>query len=293
VLVALNPLILFHLVAGEHNDALMMGLLVAGLALAKERHPIIGVVLCSVAGLVKAPALIGVVYIGWDWAGVGVAWRQRLRPAATAVAISGVVMVAITYAIGLGWDWISALGNPSKVNSWMDPATGLGGALARIVNGVGLGQHSSAIVADMRGLGLVIAAGVALRMLLRSDGGESSLWGIGVSLLAIVALGPSVQPWYFVWGIVLLAPIVEGRARVMIMWLSAVMSYLGLPGGRMLLSHLESANPLEVAGAALALLAVVAATYATRIRQLVLERRDRLRLAIPAGEPTAAPHTGA
>jgi hypothetical protein len=293
VLVALNPLILFHLVAGEHNDALMMGLLVAGLALAKERHPIIGVVLCSVAGLVKAPALIGVVYIGWDWAGVGVAWRQRLRPAATAVAISGVVMVAITYAIGLGWDWISALGNPSKVNSWMDPATGLGGALARIVNGVGLGQHSSAIVADMRGLGLVIAAGVALRMLLRSDGGESSLWGIGVSLLAIVALGPSVQPWYFVWGIVLLAPIVEGRARVTIMWLSAVMSYLGLPGGRMLLSHLESANPLEVAGASLALLAVVAATYATRIRQLVLERRDRLRLAIPAGEPTAAPHTGA
>jgi len=45
VLVALNPLVLLHLVAGEHNDAIMMGLLVAGLAFARERHPLLGVML--------------------------------------------------------------------------------------------------------------------------------------------------------------------------------------------------------------------------------------------------------
>ena len=40
VLVALNPLVLLYLVAGAHNDALMIGLLVAGLALARSGRPV-------------------------------------------------------------------------------------------------------------------------------------------------------------------------------------------------------------------------------------------------------------
>ena len=42
-LALLNPLVLMHFVAGAHNDALMVGLMVAGLTLAVERHPIIGI----------------------------------------------------------------------------------------------------------------------------------------------------------------------------------------------------------------------------------------------------------
>jgi len=292
VLVALNPLLLFHLVAGEHNDALMMGLLVAGLALARERHPVIGVVLCTLGGLVKAPALLGVVYIGWDWAGVGVVWRQRLRTVAVALGIAGAVMVAITYAVGLGWDWVLALKNPGIVNSWMDPATGVGGAVARMVNGVGLGEHVSVIVGVARGVGLVVAAVIALRLLLRSDGGARSLWGMGFSLLAIVAFGPVVQPWYLIWGVVLLAPIAEGRTRVLVLSISAVMSFLGLPGGRALLQHIEATNPLLVAAAAAALVAIVAASYAPRFRQLAVERRDRDSVTLRAGEPTTASRGG-
>jgi hypothetical protein len=292
VLVALNPLVLFHLVAGEHNDALMMGLVVAGLALARERHPAIGIVLCALGGLVKAPALLGVVYIGWDWAGVEVALRQRLRTSAMALGIAGAVMVAITYVVGLGWDWVLALYNPTTVNSWMDPATGIGGAVARIVNGVGLGEHVLTIVAVARGVGLLLAAVIALRLLTRSNAGASSLWGLGLSLLAIVVLGPVVQPWYLVWGVVLLAPIAEGRTRVLIMWLSAVMSFLGLPGGRALLQHIEQTNPLLVTAAAAALVAIVAATYAPRFRQLAVERRDRARVRVLAGEATTAARGG-
>jgi len=282
VLVALNPLILLHLVAGEHNDALMVGLLVAGLALARERHPVIGVVICTFAGLVKAPALLGVVYIGWDWAGVGVAWRRRVRSTAAALVISGVTMVAVTYAVGLGWGWVAALRNPGTVTSWMDPATGIGRLVATLVSGVGLGAHSSTIVDVTQGLGLLLAALIAVRVLFRSDGGLSGLWAMGLTMLALVALGPVVQPWYFVWGIVLLAPIAERRSLGAIIWLSAVMSYLGLPGGRMLLSRLGHENPLVLVGAVAALVGVVVASYAPRLRQLSVERRDRDRLLHPA-----------
>ena len=35
----LNPVTIFHLIGGAHNDALMLGLLVAGVTLAKEKRP--------------------------------------------------------------------------------------------------------------------------------------------------------------------------------------------------------------------------------------------------------------
>ena len=68
-LAVLNPLVLLCFVGGLHNDALMVGLLVAGLALARRGHPVLGVVLCALGAQVKAPCLLGVVFIGWEWAG--------------------------------------------------------------------------------------------------------------------------------------------------------------------------------------------------------------------------------
>jgi hypothetical protein len=273
VLVALNPLILFHLVAGEHNDALMMGLLVAGLSLARERHRLSGVVLCTLAGLVKAPALIGVVYVGWDWAGVGLPWRARLRPTAKALAVSGATMVAVTYAVGLGWGWVLAVKNQGTVTSWMDPATGIGELITRLVNAVGLGEHAS-IINIVHGIGLAAAAVIAVSLLLRSDGGVSSLRAMGLTLLAVVVLGPVIQPWYFVWGIIVLVPIAQGRTRSGLIVLSAVMSYLGLPGGKELLSYLGRAGPLVLLAAVAVLVAVAVLSFAPRFYEVAKLRRQ-------------------
>src|ERR1019366_2825425 len=64
----LNPLVLLFLVGSGHNDALMVGLLVAGLSMACKR-PYLGIILCALAGAVKAPGLIGVFAIAWTYAG--------------------------------------------------------------------------------------------------------------------------------------------------------------------------------------------------------------------------------
>ena len=67
----LNPVTILHLVGGAHNDALMLGLLMAGLAVARRGRPVAGIVLCALAAAVKVPAALGVLYIGWDWMGHG------------------------------------------------------------------------------------------------------------------------------------------------------------------------------------------------------------------------------
>jgi hypothetical protein len=56
----------------------------------------------------------------------------------------------------------------------------------------------------------------------------------------------------------------------------------------MLLSRLGQENRLVVAAAAAVLLALVVASYAPRIRQVTVERRDRARLLHPAQAGTGA-----
>ena len=70
-LALLNPLTLLALIGGAHNDAIMVGLLLAGITAAKYRHPVVGIVLCTLAAAIKVPAAIGIVYVAWDWAGPG------------------------------------------------------------------------------------------------------------------------------------------------------------------------------------------------------------------------------
>jgi len=99
-LALLNPLTLLALIGGAHNDAIMVGLLVAGITAAKYRHPVVGIVLCALATAIKVPAAIGIVYIAWDWAGTGVEWRQRVRSLLKGGAISVAVMAFLSEVSG-------------------------------------------------------------------------------------------------------------------------------------------------------------------------------------------------
>jgi alpha-1,6-mannosyltransferase len=182
-------------------------------------------------------------------------------------------MAAVTYAVGIGWGWVGSLLTPGSVSSWMDPATGIGDLVARIVHGVGLGGHMKTIVGVAHGTGLAAAAVVAVWLLLHADGGISSLRAIGLTMLAVVVLGPVIQPWYFVWGVVLLAPIAAGRTRSALVVLSAVMSYLGLPGGKELLAYLDHHGPLMVAAVA-ALVAVGVLSFGPRLYEVAKLRRE-------------------
>jgi hypothetical protein len=260
-LAVLSPLVLFDLVGGAHNDSLMLGLLVAGYALARRGHPVAGMVLCALGAAVKVPAFIGVVYIGWEWAGPGAGRWVRARAVATAVGVGAAVVVAVSLVSGLGWGWVSNLADSGTVVSWLDPATALGLAAAHGASLVGLGGHTSGLVAAARALSLVAAAVLSLWLLVSSER-LGTPRALGFSLLAVALLGPVVWPWYEVWGLVFLAVVAEGWVRRLVLALTGLACLADVPS----LSPHHGAEPVAV-GAAVVVIAAVAVGIVLRMRR--------------------------
>lgn len=95
-----NPAILIVLVAGIHNDALMLGLTMAALAVALSGERVWGLALCCLAVAVKPNALLVLGALAWwTW---GSRWRDRTKAAATAAAV--LVAVLLVSGIGVGGD---------------------------------------------------------------------------------------------------------------------------------------------------------------------------------------------
>jgi alpha-1,6-mannosyltransferase len=256
VLAVLNPLTLLALIGGVHNDAIMVGLLVAGITAAKLKHPVWGVILCTMAAAIKVPAAMGIIYVAWDWAGPGVPWRERVRPLLKTALIALAVMTAFSLVSGLGWGWIANLGTPGTVRSWMAPATAVGLVISGALHVVGVGVGLGGVLTVTRALGLLAAAGVAI-WCLRHSQRLGLLNALGISMLMFVLLGPVVQPWYLTWGIIVMAPVVTGRMRTLVLGLSMVAPFIGLTGGASLLHQLMLTNPASMVAAVVVLWGIV------------------------------------
>jgi len=257
-LAVLNPLVLLCFVGGLHNDALMLGLLVAGLALARRGHPVLGIVLCALGAEVKVPCLLGVVFIGWEWAGAHVPARRRLAGVARAVVVALAVMAVVSEASGLGWAWLWNLSDPGRVNSWLDPATAVGLALSHVLTFFGAGAHTHALVVGARAAALLVAGVIVCVLLSRTDR-VGIPRALGWSLLAVVFLGPIVWPWYETWGLVVLALAADVWSRRAVLVLSAVGCFATVP------AHLH-ATAGDVAVAVVALLVVAAGAAFSLVR---------------------------
>jgi hypothetical protein len=244
-LMVLNPVTLLHLIGGAHNDALMLGLLIAGLTAAKEKRPIVGILLCALATAIKAPAALGILYVGWSWLGPMASARDRIRPVVTAGLIGAGVLGFFSYVSGLGWGWVTILETPGAVRSWTAPTTSLALLFTGLFHFVHIGVGLSGVLSVTRFFGLLAAVVVGVWLLFNSDR-IGTLKALGITLLLFVALGPVVQPWYLSWGLLLLAPVALGRLRSLIIGLSMVTAFIELPGGSQLLNSLIHGDPLLI-----------------------------------------------
>ncbi|MFJ5926010.1 polyprenol phosphomannose-dependent alpha 1,6 mannosyltransferase MptB [Kitasatospora sp. NPDC092948] len=192
---ALNPLVLLHLIAGAHNDALAFALLFGGLLAATRRRVVLAAALIALAALVKAPAGIALP-VACLLAETDRAWRPQLRAAAKAVAAATVTVLAVTAAAGTGYGWIAALTTSATSTSW-SPSTSLG-RLATALTGVG----PDGAVAAARLLGMVLAAvtiAVLVRRVARRE--DEPVAALALAFTALVALGPAFRPWYGLWAV--------------------------------------------------------------------------------------------
>lgn len=204
----LNPLVLIHFVAGGHNDALMLGLVIAGLAIAmeatEERWVAAGVALCAAAVLVKAPAVIAVGFLAWIWArhltGRWVVVRACARTGAVALGTAAVVSIAT----GIGFGWVNQLNTPGAVITWLSIPTGLG-LLTEFLRGAeNYITSENPVIMAFRVGGQVATVLVVLWLWLRA-GRLGPIRALALALLAIVMLGPVVQPWYLIWPVAIAA----------------------------------------------------------------------------------------
>jgi hypothetical protein len=221
----LNPLVPLHLVAGAHNEAVMLGLLVVGLRLALAHRFGAAAVLVTLAALVKVPALLGLLVVG------ALAVRRigvravMARTAGFAVATGA----AVTWATGIGYGWIGALATPAYRHSWsISTALGRGARLAVEALGLDFGAAPMRTSVTVGLLGLLAIAGAAWRY--RHLLGPP--YAVGLVLLAVALLGPATRPWYALWGLVLLAAAApDGRPRQAAALGAAVLAFVALPSG--------------------------------------------------------------
>ena len=245
-LALLNPLVIVHVVAGVHNEALMISLLMTGLLLASGHRrsrsapswrlaP--AVVLVTLAALVKAPAALALAYLAHLWATriggatqIGGRWRWPIGIGATS-AIAAATVAAVTWGTGLGLGWVGALKTPAIVHNGLSISTDLGHIVAWLGHSFGLAVETDSAVALTRSAGGVVAVLVCLVAWLRRDRLGTPA-AVGLALGALVMLGPVVHPWYLLWALV---PLAAGTQDPRILrWaigLSVGMSLVILPHG--------------------------------------------------------------
>lgn len=236
---AANPLVLFHLVSGTHNEALMIGLMLAGLELALRR-PVLGpgllagTMLIAAAASVKVPAALALGFVTvWLARHRGGRLRDLALTGAVvgATALLGTVLIGV--GTGLGFGWVATLDTPNAVRSWMSVTTDLGLLAAWIGSLLGLGDHTTSVLGLARACGLVGSTGICGLLLWRCWRGRlDPLAGVGIGLGAVVLLGPVVHPWYLLWAAIPLAASATHPAfRVSATVASAALAVLVAPTG--------------------------------------------------------------
>lgn len=276
---AANPLVIFHLIAGIHNEALMLGMMLVGMEWAlraiSSGLPFLegfaptrtgwlltaGAGMIALSGLIKITSVLALGFIGMaltrrlggsfpdiggrlrDWRTALAEWRPNALHTVVALARSAgfllvvlvIVVVVVCQATGLGYGWLDAgtLGTANKVRSWLSIPTVLGLGTGQIGVLLGLGDHTTAILAITRPIAAAIGAVIVVRMLIATLSGRIHPVGsLGISMAALVLLFPVVQPWYLLWAIVPLAAWATAPGfRLAAVIVSSVISVMLMPNG--------------------------------------------------------------
>ena len=234
----LNPLVIIHLMGGVHNEMLMVGLMMAGIALAFGGHHIAGVSVIAVAVAVKATAGLALPFMVWVWAR-DLRQRRGYPPAkafAVATAASALIFAAVfavlSLAAGVGLGWLTALAGSVKIINWLTVPT----AVANLVNVFGsllLPVNFYAVLDVARIIGISIIA-VALPLLwwrFRHTDREA-LIGIALVMGVVVLFVPAALPWYYTWPLAVVAALAQSKPAIaVIAGLSTWITVIWKPDG--------------------------------------------------------------
>ncbi|OYD70854.1 alpha-(1-_6)-mannopyranosyltransferase A [Rhodococcus sp. OK302] len=210
-LAVLNPLVLIHLIGGVHNEMLMVGLMVAGIALALERKHMFGIALIAVAVAIKATAGVALPFVVWIWMihereNAVAEGREPMSPIRSFVKTAGIgfaIFVAVlgstSLIAGVGLGWTTALSGSNKIINWLSLPT-IFAHLSTLATSWFAGDHFNDILAVARTVAAVILVVIVALVWWRYRKTErDAVMGIVIAMIAIVVLSPAALPWYYSW----------------------------------------------------------------------------------------------
>ena len=278
------PLVLVHLVSGAHNDALLIGLIVAGLAV--------------VAGGPRPRWWRRACCSDWpsrsrrppSWSCRSPCWprcrpdpplRALWRPA---LAIGGGLVaatVAVSAVSGRGLGWVAGLLRSGDTVAWTSPSTAVGLTVETVARLVGA---DVAAIGVTRVLGVVVLAAVLVFLLVRARR-SGALAGAGLALAAAVLCAPVFHPWYATWPLAVLAATVPDTtpAARWLLGLCAFAATLTTPAGYNWALYTLIPGALAVTAAVV----VVAVVLLRRITGSARRRHWRQRLPAAGPDPPA------
>jgi hypothetical protein len=246
-----SPLVLASFVLSAHNDAVMLGLLVCGLAvatgttrLAGAVAVLAGVALCTFAAMVKAPAAIAVLFLALAWSRRADTPVTRLARLGGCAAVCVAVLAAVSLACGMGWGWLNpaALSSPSRTTTPFTPATAIAKAVLGLSRPLGLTLGIHQVLPIVLGVTAALALAFIVGLLARHHR-VGVARALGLSLLTAVLASPVTWPWYLCWPLVLLGAASPARRVLGLIVLASAPLLLIQPNG--------NAQPFSVAATAL------------------------------------------
>ena len=222
VLVGLNPLVLVHVVAGAHNDALTVLLWMGGVAaLIASREAVAGA-LTAVSGAVKLSAAV---------LGPFMLIGARRRIALLAGAAGGALLAVAVAVIAFGDSALEAFAllgdNQERTSRWSIPQR-TADAIADLTGG------SPADIVDYTRAVLGVLLIVAVALLLRAAWRRRGLPGgwiapAGWATLGVLLTTAWLVPWYAIWLLPLAALGADRRLVVASVALCAYMMVIAVP----------------------------------------------------------------
>jgi len=237
-LVLACPLVPIQLISGAHNDALMVGLFMAGLAVAIKGRAVVAGLLLGLAIAVKATAVVVVPFALLLLLAKRPTANQRGRRS-TVELFGGLVLAlgACSLVSGRGFGWVTALSGSGVSVQWTSPPTAIG---------LTLDLFGLDAVPVTRILGIIALAFVLAYLWFRARH-RDPLHYAGYALAATVLLAPVFHPWYAVWPLAVLGATLHHHLR----WLvvpCAVASALCLPDGYNLALAVKTQGAVAMTG---------------------------------------------
>lgn len=212
--VGLNPLVLAHVVAGAHNEALVMLVVMAGVLAWLHGREAAGAASATLAAGLKASAGLVVPFL--------VARRSSLVAAAGAV-----VAIVVAGLIGFGADALDAFGllgdNQGRTSRWSFPykTAELAGAL---LPGDRLDWRD-----PVRALYAAAFAIAFVWLLVRARRGYDPLAAAAWATVAVLVASAWLVPWYVLWLLPLAALVPDRRLHAATLALTAWMLVIAVP----------------------------------------------------------------